>query len=515
MKEKQFNTATLIVQSKFLDCFFCNELQSQRACHESCTYQYCNVNNKSLLYVECSFKGLKVVPEIDLHNASIYNIAGNIIQTLDNNSFSNAHNLKILCLGKNELNYREIALGVFQGLMNLQSLNFQENVVLRKLRKSWFSDLVSLTNFSAPYCGISMVEEHTFANCKQLKLINLSNNRIMTIYVNVFQNLQSLTRLYLSNNRISRVMDFPFKGSEKLMLLILHNNQLTTITKQFGLQNMTGLKAINLAFNLFSCDCQLVWFLEWINTTNVTIQNTEQTACVKPEFCPVLEFDRNELKCNTLWTILTLVLIIVIPSISILIVIMILYNYRHKIRYWNQRRINRKQYKKICNENPMPVNGVDIRYDAFVSYHDMEQRWVLSVLQPTLEEHPYNFKLCLDYRDFIAGEKIIDNIENAIKYSRKMLLVVSNSFASGEWSYFELERARMRIFDNREDILVVILLEKLLAKNTPVLLQHVLSKNTYIEWSDKPDKQRVFWLKLIAALQKPNVRRNDQFKGCL
>ncbi|XP_033117023.1 toll-like receptor 2 [Anneissia japonica] len=503
----------------FNKCYKCDVVENI-SCYADCTCQTCKVqgqNESNQLYVDCSFKGMENVPNLHAYQneMSVYNLAGNLIQWLDNDTFTNASELKTLCLGKNELYHSKIDSYAFHGLRNLESLSFQENIQLGQLRKSWFSGLFSLEYLNVKYCGISVIDKNAFQNCRKLRSINLSNNRIKTLHNDIFQHMNLLMDLFLSNNKISSVESFPFNGSHHLKLLILHNNQITTITKSFGLQNMTGLKTINIAFNPYSCDCKLVWFRQWLITTNVTLQNYQETACTSPKLYPLLEFDPDSLDCQPLGRILRIVIPACSAGVFLIIVISIVYYYRWKLRYWQHRRIARKQYQQICEQGPAPINGDDIRYDAYVSYHNEDQGWVYSILQPTLEQQPYNFKLCLDYRDFIAGEKILENIANGVKYSRKMVLVVTNSFARGEWCYFELERARMRMFDNQEDILVVILLEQLLPQNTPVLLQQILSKNTYVEWSMNPDEQRVFWLKLTAALKTPNARQSDEFTGSL
>ncbi|XP_071948709.1 toll-like receptor 2 [Antedon mediterranea] len=105
----------------------------------------------------------------------------------------------------------------------------------------------------------------------------------------------------------------------------------------------------------------------------------------------------------------------------------------------------------------------------FVCYKSKDTQWVLDVLQPSLEEQR-NFKLCVDYRDFLPGEEIATKIENAVKFGRKVLLVVKS-----EWCNFELEMAHMRMLDNHEYILIVVLLEKVSHKDMLVLLHNILT----------------------------------------
>ncbi|XP_071965252.1 toll-like receptor 2 [Antedon mediterranea] len=311
-------------------------------------------------------------------------------------------------------------------------------------------------------------------------------------------------------NKLSYIPNKAFKGSNNIKKIIISDNSLSTISENVGIQNLTKLQTLDVDFNHLVCDCNMVWFRKWIVMTNVTIENLKYTKCKMNGIAGysqfLLNFDPDSLQCSKLMKYLKIILPPASASIMVVIIVILLYNFRYDIRFWIQRRRLRKQYEQLDNQGPPPINGEDIRYDAFVSYNSKDKDWVLKVLQPSLEDQR-NFKLCVDYRDFIPGEAVVNNISNAVKYSRKVLMVVSKNFAKSEWCYFELEMARMRMFDNHEDILVVVLLEKVSSKHMPVLLHKILTKKTYIEWEDHPDRLPLFWAKLETALLSPNCPR--------
>ncbi|EEC05722.1 toll, putative [Ixodes scapularis] len=73
-------------------------------------------------------------------------------------------------------------------------------------------------------------------------------------------------------------------------------------------------------------------------------------------------------------------------------------------------------------------------YDAFVSYSNSDTQWVISRLLPQLECSTIsNLKLCVYDRDFVAGRNISECILDSIKHSRKIILVLSNSFLQSPW----------------------------------------------------------------------------------
>jgi hypothetical protein len=40
-----------------------------------------------------------------------------------------------------------------------------------------------------------------------------------------------------------------------------------------------GLKTINLASNPYICDCNLIWFIKWLNNTKIIIQEYPNSYC--------------------------------------------------------------------------------------------------------------------------------------------------------------------------------------------------------------------------------------------
>ncbi|XP_071948713.1 toll-like receptor 2 [Antedon mediterranea] len=482
-------------------------------CPKKCDCQYCKEERKVYYSHEvyCSNKGLKVIPSQDTMPTDVkyYKLEDNSILFLKKYSFQNLTVLQYLNINNNELFYNNIDINAFRGLKKLTTLTMDYNPQLYKLLP-WLDDLVSLEQLHLKHCGLSTIYPKVFNNCKKLIKVDLTRNSINYIPFGTFQNLPVLKYVHLSNNQISSIPPHAFKGSFRLQLITLRSNFLSTITEDVGLQNLTQLKYLNVVYNKFRCDCDFVWFRKWIGTTNVTIQHINNTKC-KPYHCThyknMMEFNPNELNCSKFEKIFKYTIPSVSAGLIIVIVCAVFYRYRFYLRYWNQRRRLRKQYQRICNQEPPPINGEDILYDVFVCYNSKDQQWVLDVLQPSLEVQR-NFKLCVDYRDFIPGEAIITNIANGVKHCRKVLLVVSKHFAKSEWCNFELEMARMRMFDNHEDILIVVLIEKVSPKDMPILLHKILTTTTYIEWEEHPKRQALFWAKLETALLSPNCPKD-------
>ena len=75
------------------------------------------------------------------------------------------------------------------------------------------------------------------------------------------------------------------------------------------------------------------------------------------------------------------------------------------------------------------------RYDAFISYSHKDRSWVRGTLLPRLEGE--GLRVCIDYRDFEIGVPSLINMENAVRDSRKTLLVLTPDWVASDWTAFE------------------------------------------------------------------------------
>ncbi|XP_039175528.1 interleukin-18 receptor accessory protein isoform X2 [Crotalus tigris] len=90
-------------------------------------------------------------------------------------------------------------------------------------------------------------------------------------------------------------------------------------------------------------------------------------------------------------------------------------------------------------------------FDAFVSYAKpefieasqepcTEEQLALEFL-PLVLEHDYGYKLCLTERDILPGGAYTDDIVNAMKKSRRVIIILSPNYATSSQALFELEAA--------------------------------------------------------------------------
>uniref|UniRef100_A0A8C4QPU1 Slit homolog 2 (Drosophila) n=1 Tax=Eptatretus burgeri TaxID=7764 RepID=A0A8C4QPU1_EPTBU len=100
-------------------------------------------------------------------------------------------------------------------------------------------------------------------NSKNLKLIDLSNNRISTISNFSFANMSQLSTLILSFNRLQCLPVEAFSGLKSLRVLSLHGNDISMVPSG-AFSDLTSLSHLALGANPLHCDCNLHWLSEWV-----------------------------------------------------------------------------------------------------------------------------------------------------------------------------------------------------------------------------------------------------------
>ncbi len=133
-----------------------------------------------------------------------------------------------------------------------------------------------------------------------------------------------------------------------------------------------------------------------------------------------------------------------------------------------------------------PTAALLPRFDAFISYSHRDRNWVDAHLLPPLEQA--GLRVCIDYRDFEVGVSPQENMENAVNGSRHVVLVLSASSVSSEWSGFEYLLASEEDPIAKRRKLVPLLIEK-------IDLPQRFRMRTYADFCDpanyEPEMKRV------------------------
>ena len=487
------------------------------------TFLHIDNNNLKEVPSFCSENGSSLA-----HHLRELSILNNRLQVLKTNDFQCAVRIQFLYISNNPL--REIQNNVFAPLKRLSSLTIIPSRHTLKHIQSYAFNASSLKSLSLADAHFKFRHQtfdpdNIFHFCPWLHTLILSYNSVpsdsetairmfgplrrlkklvlfavgwYTLPGDLFHRLVSLKSLELGNNNIySLSLNNPFKYMKGLTFLGLRGNKLNTFHTSTLPDNIVNeLKTINLAINPYICNCDLIWFIKWLNNTKIVIQEyPHDYYCVMPESWKGKLLNSFSEDC-TEHQKLTVTIIVAI-SCSILVVMAIttitVYKMRWHIRYWIYLiRAKHRNYSRLSN--------TDYVYDGFVVYCDEDREWVHEKLVPVLEEE-HGHKLCIHYRDFQVGKLIVDNIVENMKESRKVILVMSNAFARSEWCQFEVLLAHERFLENGSDTLVTVLLEDVSSRHFTNALKIILTSTTYTVWSENEEGQRLFWNQLLSTFK--------------
>ncbi|XP_078602951.1 uncharacterized protein LOC144876998 [Branchiostoma floridae x Branchiostoma japonicum] len=497
-----------------------------------------------------------------LHKLENLNLENNGITVFEPLHFQGLENLKELNIDDNAALFSSEYSGLFQFLLQLNNLYSRWNIIgdslenilevipaslqvmdltgcrLRSLggktevnfvpQKTLQSLIIRKIDIARSLSPVTYpFSSRTLHNLKQLQQLDMSLNHFTLVPKEAFWHLRKLTHLDLHGNGLGSLHVQTFKDLERLQFLDLSSNKIDSVKPRL-LAPLASLKTLNLTQNFissieapsvlffhrlyvldlshnpFSCTCGLLGFVDWIkNTTAVRIRNLvvkTSYSCFSPaehKNVPLLDL---KLNCD-LHTAYYMCIVMSTLVFLYTIVAFLLGKYHPYLQYcFLYLRGKARGYRAI------PRRDRRILYDAFVSYNCESLRWVQNHLIPNLEERQPHYRLCIADRDFLAGKDIVDNITEGIQQSRKTVCLLTRRFIQSDWCTLEFKLARHRLFDEGEDVLILVLLE-----NIPVthlsryhLLQKLMSKKTYLVWPGDPPGRALFWERLRQALGSRN-----------
>ncbi|XP_014472682.1 PREDICTED: protein toll [Dinoponera quadriceps] len=305
-------------------------------------------------------------------------------------------------------------------------------------------------------------------------------------------NLQSARLLDLSHNNISEI--FRDGLPNVVQVLELHNNNISRISRDVldFLRNSTNLTRLTLHGNPWECDCEATDFLDFVQTEYVKILNLPGVICRGKNYS-ISRMTMNDLCPSE--TELFIGISVVIAFIGILVgVFGFYYRYQRNIKVW---LFARQWCLWFVTEEELDKEKL---YDAFISYSHKDHQFVEEELVTKLESGPKPFKLCLHYRDWLAGEWIPAQIAKSVEDSRRTIVVLSPNFLESVWGRMEFRAAHSQaLSEGRARVILILYGDIGPTDDMDPELKAYISMNTYVKWGDP-----WFWDKLRYALPHPS-----------
>ncbi|XP_073458141.1 uncharacterized protein [Aquarana catesbeiana] len=440
-----------------------------------------------------AFNGLKRLSKLYLDRNQIVTITGEMFSGVETT-------LQVLDLMANQLHFESSRkeISPFSNLSKVYDLKLQaqQPFGLTAIPRKFFRGLTSLQALYLSQNRLAHLSSDTFHGLSNLKFLSLGEdcNGIQNLSPGIFSNLSSLEVLDLENMCLQTLDSDIFLNLTRLKRLQLSKNALRAINVSL-LENMTNLQYLDLWKCPLTCTCDNEELRNWLIKSSMQVVYVYNLTCPNDPHSYFHNFDisvcdrilKKILFCCSSMIVLLLMLIPIVYSKSYW---RIRYNYFLFLSWLHERWSSDKDLYK---------------YDAFVSYNTKDEEWVYQNMLPVLENGSSSngLRLCLHHRDFQLGRYIVDNIVDSIHSSRRTLCVVSRSYLKSEWCSLEMQLASYKLFDEMRDVLVLILLENIPEKelSTYHRMRKVMLKKTYIQWSEEPEAQKLFWAQLIKALK--------------
>ncbi|TRY66066.1 hypothetical protein DNTS_033192 [Danionella cerebrum] len=435
----------------------------------------------------------------------------------------NSTSLKYLIFSGNRLDimwnsWRNQYLHFFQGLTNLTYLDISENrlktispealvnfpLSLRALRV----DLNMLTHF--PWANASVLQ--------QLCYLNLSSN-LLSYLPNTNFDLRFVD-LDLSHNQLVVIPKAFLSRAVNLKNLRLNNNQLKILDIQALPVSFHGKQYENrssgklaLHGNPFTCSCVISQFAKFLRETDLYIPYlTTQVHCGFPQSLAGVSLLSVELRsCQDMYggvSYLCTSLLVVAATVIPLLKHLYGWDLWYLIQIWWTGHKGHSAAQGNVNEN---------QFDAFVVFdtdNKAVREWIYKEMVMRLENRGrWQFSLCLEERDWLAGVSCIENLHKSVYNSRKTVFVLNGPSGRAQTNGVVRQAFLMvqqRLLDEKLDVAIHVWLDPLFPKFKYLQMRKRLCKKSVLSWPRNPRMQPLFWNNLRVAIVSDNVRSYDK-----
>lgn len=180
----------------------------------------------------------------DLIRLVVFDLSHNQITEIGTATFRSQYSLQVLRLQYNKI--VNIAENTFASLYNLHTLILSHNRITQ-IEYLTLNGLFVLSVLSFDHNNINAIHPDSFRNCTSLMELSLGNNHLFSVPLSL-QSLRQLRSLELGDNRISDIHNASYQGLNQLYSLRLMGNEIGNLTNGV-FQNLPSLRILDLSRN--------------------------------------------------------------------------------------------------------------------------------------------------------------------------------------------------------------------------------------------------------------------------
>lgn len=468
---------------------------------------------------------------------------------IENNIFQNMTNLRNLHLSYNNIGM--LTKYSFMGLTNLEKLNLK-NTTLHQIEPGSFAplkNLILLNFINNPFPkqfsltadifeGLSNLQILLLSGCSiknltispsiftftpKLRYLNLEKNDLFVINFQHFASLPKLEYLNLDENNIAAWKKRLIPNNNSLRHFKAGQNKISFITAQM-VEDWKNVEILQLEGNPISCDCSLFPVVNWMQKTadlkwHVFANDNAIASCVSPSSWrgrKIEEYLINEMMypnsdcqepLTSIPALQIILIVLLVIFLFIIIIVILFYTNRWRIEAWLFHLRLKSELKTRPGKQLFSASRGNFMYDVFISYCTADEVFAKALVS-RLES--YGVVVCYYERDFPIGVSIPAAAAFVVAASKRTLLLVSNAFAKSHWCRWETQLAEyQQLFfgegkiDGLSDVLIIVKLEEIEKKLVTSTLKYLMKTRIYLEWSEHPIKEKIFWEKLLSTIVPP------------
>ena len=297
-------------------------------------------------------------------------------------------------------------------------------------------------------------------------------------YVQYRKYMQQTRYIRFSNSQVESIDEDSWKSFAGMESVDLSGNQLKEFPEMVSSLNLTET-SLALGNNPIDCNCKNQWLKSWMASLGSNLRNSDSIICNSPTWLlgkSVLKLNDNDF-CSGPPYNLEDILRITIPSfLSILLLLTIT-----AVCVLRRFRVRIHAVLKLHPFDRDECVGEGLTYDVFISSSNDDRTCVIEVLNRLELNH---CRVCYHLRDFTPGAPIMENIEENIGASKRVLCFVSANFLHSGYCIEEFLMAYDRDITLKKRRLVVLMIEDVSGlddQDIPHVLRAYLRLYTYIE----------------------------------
>ncbi|KAK6177426.1 hypothetical protein SNE40_015530 [Patella caerulea] len=478
----------------------------------------CCSNNKSLLpklrelFMDNNCISVLMMDNINcLDELRLLNISATRIQSIESYTFAKLKKLHTITIERTESLDKRNSVKAYafsnpslkRLFIRYNQINFNHNEVdVAKI----FENCINLTNLDLSGNNLQKLKEtdwkRLLQNVPNLTYLDISNSGMLYLPKHIPLVLTNLRTFHFARNQAKIIPTNYFIKFSRLTTLLLNDNKFTTITSEMLPDDfIRHLLALDLAYNPFECNCDLLWFLTL--TKRLSRKDTKPALYGYPKYyecaggrgmTSLKDVGITQRGCLLHRQTGTTIECTCVAVMIILLSISLVYRYRWHLRYL-------KYMFTLHRRKDVASNNEACTRDIYVSCSRSDLQIVWDRILGKLEQQE-SLNVFVRHMHISPGTLELQGILKAMDESKLIMLCLSDTFSQDHLCEFETAMAINRSLTKGTWTIIVIVLEELSSENVTKTIHRLIQDDKYILWDKTEEINNSYnWTRLMRRIR--------------